>query len=45
MSPATDSEPSRAETFRIKELEAQIYYRLERYEECLDLYKQLLKVP
>lgn len=43
MSPATDSEPSRAETFRIKELEAQIYYRLERYEECLDLYKQLLK--
>lgn len=31
------------ESFRRKELEAQIYYRLERYEDCLGLYKQLLK--
>ena len=36
-------EISSAESFRRKELEAQIYYRLEKYEECLGLYKQLLK--
>jgi len=40
---AEASEISEAESFRRKELEAQIYYRLEKYEDCLGLYKQLLK--
>lgn len=26
-----------------KELRAQIYYRLERFEECLDIYKDLIR--
>ena len=38
-----EEELSDAESFRRKELEAQIYYRLEKYEDCLGLYKQLLK--
>ena len=38
-----EEEISESEVFRRKELEAQIYYRLEKYEECVGLYKQLLK--
>jgi len=38
-----EEEISESEAFRRKELEAQIYYRLEKYEDCLGLYKQLLK--
>ena len=38
-----EEELSDAEAFRRKELEAQIYYRLEKYEDCLRLFKQLLK--
>jgi len=38
-----EEEISESEAFRRKELEAQIFYRLEKYEECVGLYKQLLK--
>jgi len=34
---------SAAELFRRKELEAQIYYRIERFEDCLQIYRQLVK--
>ncbi len=30
-------------SLRLKELRAQVLYRLERYEECFDLYRDLIK--